>query len=519
MRPDQTPATQKNVLTGRMRLTILGVALAIFMGALENTVAGTAMPTVIASLGGIEFYSWVFAAYILAATIMTPIWGKMADLIGRRPAFFGGLACFIVGSALSGASQSMGQLIVFRTLQGLGAAALFPVGMTIVADLLNLEQRAKIIGVFSGMWGVASFMGPVVGGYLTTYLSWRWVFYLSIPFGVAAAIIVGGTYTERYERGRIAKVDYAGAVVLSCALTLLLLVVERGTGHPPLQIISGLFLFVLLLLLFIRIELRSPDPLIPLDLFRNRIVGLASLHGVFAGMALFGTMNFLPLFVQAVHGTDAISAGKILIPYIIPWVVGAPLGGRLILRFGYRPIVAVGMFLIVAGAVLLALVDAQTDRLTLSIDAALMGMGGGLTMASLMIAAQHAVSGSRLGVTTATVQFARSIGAATGTAIMGGLMNWKLELELVRGHSELAMISGKDLSKVILPETRHLLTPEAAAYLHEAFARSLHVGFTFVLVVAVIGSLISFFIPSGSAHELAHSEHQTGTLSSVSRVK
>jgi MFS family permease len=236
-------------------------------------------------------------------------------------------------------------------------------------------------------------------------------------------------------------------------------------------------------------------------------------------MALFGTMNFLPLFVQAVHGTDAIVAGKILIPYIIPWVVGAPLGGRLILRFGYRPIVAVGMFLIVAGAALLALVDAQTDRLTLSIDAALMGMGGGLTMASLMIAAQHAVSGSRLGVTTATVQFARSIGAAIGTAIMGGLLNWKLELELVRGHSELALISGKDLSKVILPETRHLLSPEAAAYLHEAFARSLHVGFTFVLVVAVIGSLISFFIPPGSAHELAHSEHQTGTLSSVSRVK
>ena len=168
----------ENPLRYLIQNDFVGVALAIFMGAIENTVAGTAMPTVIGSLGGIEYYSWVFSAYILAATVMTPIWGKMADVVGRRPAFIGGLSCFIVGSALAGASQSMSQLIAFRVLQGLGAAALFPIGMTIASDLLTLEQRAKFIGLFSGMWGVASLVGPLVGGYLATYLSVRWVFYL-----------------------------------------------------------------------------------------------------------------------------------------------------------------------------------------------------------------------------------------------------------------------------------------------------------------------------------------------------
>lgn len=505
-----TPLQAKapGAVTGRMKLSIIGVAAGIFMGALENTVAGTAMPTVIASLGGLELYSWVFAAYILAATIMTPIWGKMADLLGRRPAFFGGLACFIAGSALSGAAQSMGQLVAFRTLQGLGAAALFPVGMTIVADLLNLEQRAKIIGLFSGMWGVASFIGPIVGGYLTSYLSWRWVFYLSIPFGAVAWILVWANYSERYERGPIGKVDYKGAIVISCALTLLLLVVEKGGDFPVSQVGIALLVFALLAMLFVFIERRSTDPLIPLDMFRNRMVTLAVIHGIFAGMSLLGTLNFLPLFVQSVHGTDAIQAGKILIPYIIPWVLGAPLGGRLILRFGYRPVIAVGMVLIIAGTVLLAQVTENTDRLHLSVNVAFIGLGGGLTMSSFMIAAQHAVPGSRLGVTTSMVQFARSIGAAVGTALMGAIMNWKLAAEILKGRAQLGGLSGSDLSTIILPESRRLLSPVAATYLHLAFAKSLQLAFVSVLIAALIGSLVSFFVPSGSAHELAHEEHQ-----------
>jgi EmrB/QacA subfamily drug resistance transporter len=502
------------VVTSRsLKLTIIGVAFAIFMGAVENTVAGTAMPTVIASLGGIELYSWVFAAYILAATIMTPIWGKMADLLGRRPAFFGGLACFIVGSALSGAAHSMTQLVVFRTLQGIGAAALFPVGMTIVGDLLNLEQRAKIIGVFSGMWGVASFVGPIVGGYLTQYISWRAVFYISIPFGATAWALVWMSYQERYRRvGPIGKVDYKGAIVLSLALTMLLLVVERGASFHIYQVAIAIVVVLLLALLFVEIERRSKDPLIPLDLFGIRMVGLSAFHGLFAGMCLLGSMNFLPLFVQSVHGTDAIAAGKILIPYIIPWVFGAPLGGRLLLRFGYRPVVAAGMFLIVVGAFLLAQVDVDTDRLRLSIDVAIMGLGGGLTMSSFMIGAQHAVGGARLGTTTSMVQFARSIGAALGTALMGAIMNWNLFRQIALGKEQIGALTGKDLSTLILPETRSRLSPAATTFLHQAFATSLRHAFMFALGAALVCSIVAFFVPGGSAHDLAHSEHQPEDL-------
>ncbi len=183
MSATQSDLEPSSTISVKTYITLVGVAMSIFMAALENTVVGTAMPTVVASLGGISIYSWVFAAYILAATVMTPIWGKMADLLGRRPAIFGGLALFILGSALSGAAQTMPQLIAFRTIQGLGSAAIFPIGMTIVADLLTLEQRTKTIGLFSGMWAIASLVGPLVGGYLTAYteLSWRWCFYIILP--------------------------------------------------------------------------------------------------------------------------------------------------------------------------------------------------------------------------------------------------------------------------------------------------------------------------------------------------
>ena len=489
------------------RLTLAGVALAIFMGAIENTVAGTAMPTVIGSLGGIEYYSWVFSAYILAATVMTPIWGKMADLAGRRPAFFGGLACFIIGSALAGASQSMSQLITFRTLQGLGAAALFPIGMTIASDLLTLEQRAKVIGLFSSMWGVASLAGPLVGGYLATYLSWRWIFYLSLPFGILAGVIVFMTYRERYERRKEIKVDYAGATTLAAALSLLLLCFQ-GTAISPAAFLASLGGSIALAGLFIFIELRSPEPLIPLDLFRNRMVSLASIHGVFAAMTLVGTLNFLPLFVQAVHGTDAIAAGRILIPYILPWVFSATTGGRLVLKFGYRKVVLLGMAFIIVGAVFLARVNPETSTLSLSIYVALLGVGGGFTMASLMIAAQHAVKGTQLGVTTSLVLFARSIGAATGTAIMGVLINWRLDSELNRGGQQFLKARGNDLAATVLPQSRQAMSREAIEVLQRAFASSLRLAFAAVLAAAICALVVSLLIPAGSAHELAHSDHQ-----------
>lgn len=499
----------KTEINLRVALTILGVALAVFLGALESTVVGTAMPTVVASLGGIEIYSWSFTAYILAATIMTPIWGKMADLIGRRPAMFGGLTLFVVGSALSGAAQSMPQLISFRVVQGLGAAALFPVGVTILADTLTLEQRARTIGIFSGMWAVASLLGPIVGGYLTTYLVWRWCFYLSIPFGLVAFVLIWWNYQEKYARREEIHLDYRGTITISVALVVLLLIVERSTSLTPLPTLLGAAFCVLLLVVFIRIERRHADPLIPLEIFRNRIVTLTVLHGFIAMMGLIGSMSFLPLFVQAVIGTNAAEAGKILIPYILPWTISSIAGGRLMLRYGYRPLALVGMVSMTIGSLILAGVSMGTTRTQLSIGIGLMGLGGGLTIATMMLAAQHAVARTMVGVTTSTVMFARNIGAAIGTASMGTIMSWRLRNLLATAPAELSTLARRiDVGSIVRPETRTSLSSGAANFLQESMAGSLRWSFRFVFVTVVAATIVSFFIPAGSAHELTHPDHQ-----------
>ncbi len=498
-------ASQSDLKT---RLTIIGVALGIFMGALESTIVGTAMPTVIATLGGIEIYSWVAVAYLLTSTVMTPIWGKMADLIGRRPAMFGGLLFFIIGSALSGAAHTMPQLIAFRALQGIGAGALFPVGMTIVADLLSLERRAKMIGIFSGMWGVASLFGPLVGGYLTEHLSWRWVFYINLPFGLLAAMFIWFAYTEIHERRTNIHLDYAGTIILSLTMVLLLVLVERGSALSVPMIIAGIFALLALTAFFIFIESRSPEPLIPLSIFKHRMVTVTALHGLFAGMMLFGTMIYLPLFAQAVIGKTPTGAGQILTPFILAWVFSSIIGAQLILRIGYRVVAVGGMVLMLAGGALMAYVSSATTISQLALAGIFLGLGGGMTLATLMIGAQHSAPRMQLGVVTSTVQFARSIGAALGIGAMGAVLSWSLRNELSRGSGQLSSfaLQHSDVASLIRQSTRAAMTPEAAEFLQKALAASLQKAFIFGFIAVGIATIISLMIPGGGAHDLAHSE-------------
>lgn len=508
------PATElptEKTYTLRTVIALIGVSLSILMASLEGTVVGTAMPTVIASLGGIEIYSWVFAAYILASTVMTPIWGKVADVIGRRPAMFGGLTLFVIGSALSGAAHSMPQLIVFRIIQGLGAATIFPVGMTIVSDLLTLEQRAKTIPMFAGMWALAGLIGPAIGGYLTKYSPWSWrsCFYLIIPFGLLAGAMIWWAYSEKFERRTNIAVDYGGVATLSAALVLLLLVIERGVEFSWPVNLAALLVCAVLFFLFVRIERKHPEPLLPLDLFRNRMVSVTMLHGFFVMMALIGAMSFLPLFVQAVIGTDAAEAGRVLTPLILPWVATAIIGGRLIIRFGYRPLALTGMASMLIGSWLLAHVSTATTRSGLTLNVIFLGIGGGLTVATLLLGAQHSVSRTQMGVATANVQFARSIGAAFGTGAMGALMNWRLHDLLIGAPAELAgMANRNEIGSLVQPQTRAALSPSAAAFLQNALAGSLRAAFWVIFAAIAAATVVSLFIPGGKAHDLAHQEHQ-----------
>jgi EmrB/QacA subfamily drug resistance transporter len=328
------------------RLAVLGVMLSIFLAAMESTVVATAMPRVVASLGGLEIYSWVFSGFLLTSTVTMPVWGRLSDLYGRRRVFLGGLTIFLAGSALSGLAQNMVELIAFRMLQGLGAGSLMTIGMTIVGELFALERRAKMQGYISGVWGVASLCGPLIGGVLTDHASWRWVFYINLPFGAVAMGLIGAGLRDRPRDGRRPALDYPGFVLFSVGVSALLVgVLEAGrvarwTGA---DVLGPLVLAVAALAAFVRVERRATEPIVPLRLFRVRMVLAASVTGFLAGMAMFGAISFVPLFLQSVSGMSATAAGVVLIPFVLGWVAMSIVSARLVLRIGYRIVVAAGM--------------------------------------------------------------------------------------------------------------------------------------------------------------------------------
>src|SRR5215210_349491 len=344
--------TEQNILEGphvalsisRRQAVTAGVMLGMFLAALEATVVGTAMPTIIAKLGGLGHYSWVFSAYLLTSTVTVPVWGRLSDLYGRRPLYLAGIIFFLIGSALSGASQSITQLIIFRAIQGFGAGALIPLSMTINGDIYTLTERARMQGLFSGVWGIASILGPLAGGFITDNLSWRWVFYINIPFGLAAAVVVGLALVEP-KRAERPIIDYGGAAWLTLAVTLLLLVlVESGDPRVwanPLMyaLVAGSVIFSIL---FVRAERRAPEPIVPFSLFRNRVVAVGSVTAFMIGASMFGAISFIPLFVQGTLGGTATEAGVMLTPFLLGGVITAVLGGRLIFLIGYRPTILAG---------------------------------------------------------------------------------------------------------------------------------------------------------------------------------
>ncbi len=387
------------------------------LGALEATVVSTAMPTVIATLGGLAHYSWVFSAYLLTSTASVPIWGRLSDLYGRRRLYLAGVLVFLVGSALSGAAGTMTQLIVFRAIQGLGAGAIIPLGMTIVGELYSIEERARTQALFSGVWGVASIAGPLVGGYITDALSWPWVFYLNIPFGVLAMSVIAVAYPPAPATTQ-ARIDWAGAALLFAGVTALLIALSDAAPLPPAWLASSAVLIGGLIL----VERRVPQPILPLDLFENRLVATSLLVAFLVGTAMFGAIAFVPLFVQAVMGGSATEAGTTLTPLFLGWVLSSIAGARLSVRTGYRRVTIVGIALIVIGFVMLVLMDIDAGRTMLLSSALVLGSGMGLSMLALLLAIQHGVERARLGLATSLNQFSRSIGAAVGVAIMGALL-------------------------------------------------------------------------------------------------
>ncbi len=498
------PGRDRNLVTTAL---ILGMAMA----ALEGTAVATAMPTAIADLGGVSRYSWVFSAYLLTSTTTVPLFGKLADLYGRKRVFQISVVIFLVGSGLSGAAQSMNELILFRALQGVGAGGVQPIALTLVGDIFTLEERGRMQGLFSGVWGVSSLVGPALGGLVTDWISWRWVFYLNLPVGIAAGALLQ-LYLREQSIRREHSLDIAGTVALTTSITLLLLALLEGSarwglGSPV--TIGCIVLAGVGLGLFVWQETRAAEPMLPLDLFRDRVIAVASAGNVVIGTLLLAASAYVPMFAQGVIGGSATDAGLTLATMSIGWPIASTISGRLLLRIGYRKLVIVGGVVAAAGCGLLTLAHGDTTRLALSLTMGVLGVGLGFKATPYLVAVQNAVPWSRRGVATSATQFFRTIGGAIAVAVFGAMLNQALGPVL--GPSG-------DVDAALEPAMRARMGAAALARLVSGLDTGLHRIFVGFAIVALAGLVRSWFFPAGSAASLAHEEAR-GTVASGDRAE
>jgi EmrB/QacA subfamily drug resistance transporter len=391
--------------------------LSLFMSALEVTVVSTAMPTAIGDLGGIHLYSWVFAIYMLTATVTGPIYGKLADLYGRKPVFLFGAVLFFVGSMACGYSQTMFQLIALRAVQGIGAGAVGPIALTILGDIFTLEERGRVQGLFSAVWGVSGLVGPMAGGLIVKFASWRWVFFINVPVGIAAITMIAIGLHERVEK-REAKLDILGGIVLSAAIVSILLA-AGGTIGVWLAAPSAL----LLLALFLFIERKAPEPILPLDLYSKPMIALAMLANALLGAVMLAQVTYIPFFVQAVLAGSPTEAGSAVTPMIVVWTVASVISGYFIPRIGFRIFIRLGFAVTAVGCAILAFGMGPAAGLGVPrIASSVTGLGLGFAATTLLLAVQTGVPWKQRGVATAGTIFARNIGGTLAVGLMGGIL-------------------------------------------------------------------------------------------------
>ncbi|RRR69863.1 MAG: MFS transporter [Candidatus Viridilinea halotolerans] len=480
----------------RVVLITLGVMISLFMASMESTVIATAMPTIVAQLGGLESYSWVFAIYMLTSTTVVPIFGKLSDIYGRRPIYMAALSLFFVGSLLCALATTMGQLIAARAVQGLGAGGLLPLAFIIVGDIFNLEQRTKVQGLFSAVWGVSSVIGPLVGGFLVDRVAWQWVFLINLPVAIIAAALVWIAWRGfASPSGPRPAIDYAGALLLTLAMaTLLLGLNQLGQAYGPLLL--GVALVATGLLIWV--ELRAPAPILPLAMLRRRLFAVACTHGILAGWVLFGGISYVPLFVQVVLGTSATEAGATITPMLLAWVLTSIIASRMLLKVSYRTVILVGMSSFLVGSTILAQIHLDTSRNTIISAVALMGIGMGAAIPAFLIAVQSSVAKHELGSATATLQFSRTIGGTFGVSVLGILLSTQLA----------AALAAVGLTPDAIPLDALIgegANGNAALGLQarSALASAMRTMFQSTLVVALLAFLVALFTPHTSPAELA----------------
>lgn len=402
-------------------LVTLGLMIGSFMGSMEATVIATAMPTIVGEMGGLNIYGWAFSIYVLTSSAAMPVMGKLSDIFGRRLVYAWAMALFLVASLLCAVAPSMFWLIVFRGLQGLGAAGLMPLALVMIGDMFTLEERAQVQALFSLVWGLSSISGPLLGGFLVAQIGWPSVFYINLPFGVLSAWMVWHWWEERnaLAPGK-PYIDYPGALLITASAVLMLLGLVDITHWTSWLALLAAFAAAYWA---VRVEQRSPEPIIPLELFQWRFFTIAVLQSIVVGWILNGVTAYVPLFVQKVQGKSAMEAGASLSPLLFAWVVASVISAKLLLRMGYWAIMAGGMLLMVLGSLPLIWLDATQPRYFLWASMVVLGLGFGFGVPAVFIAIQMQVERKWMGAATALLQFARNMGGSVGIGVMGAVFN------------------------------------------------------------------------------------------------
>jgi EmrB/QacA subfamily drug resistance transporter len=479
-----------------VRVVFSGLVLVMLLAALDQTIVATALPTIVGDLGGLKDLSWVVTAYLLAQTVVTPLYGKLGDLYGRKVVLQAGLVIFLAGSALCGLAQNLTELIAFRALQGLGGGGLMVSAQAAIGDVVPPRDRGRYNGIFGAVFGVASVAGPLLGGFFTDNLGWRWIFYINLPLGVVAFVVLARTLPSIGERVEH-KIDYLGTALLAAALSAIVLMCTLGGNQYAWSssLILGLGLAGALGLLgFVSVERRAAEPVLPLRLFRIGVFTLTSVIGLIIGFALFGSITYLPTFLQVVNGASATASGLQLLPLMGGLLITSMVSGQLISRTGrYKPFPIAGTGLMVLGLYLLSRMDAQTSAATASLFMFVLGSGLGLVMQVLVLAVQNAVDYSELGVATSAATLFRSMGGSVGTAVLGSIFASHLTSSLAAKLP--AAAAGKlAAGGQVNPAGLHALPAPIRHVYVAAFTDSLSLLFLVATGIGAVAFLLTFFV-------------------------
>ena len=506
-------------LTTRIKvLATIGVMLALLLAALDQTIVGTALPRIVAELNGLDRYSWLITGYLVASTVVVPIAGKLGDLFGRKPFLIAGMVGFVAASALCGVAQDMTQLIIFRIIQGLFGGMLFASAFTVLGDIYSPAERARIQGLFGAVFGLSSIIGPVVGGFLTDNLGWRWVFYVNLPVGLLGVLVVTAFLPFVRTKASWRDIDFIGSAALAAGLipVLVALSVAKDQGWTSFEVLGLLGFGLAMLVAFFIIEQRVKEPIVPFRLFKNRAFAVSMIVGFFAALGMFGMIIFVPLELQGVLGASVTNSGLLLTPMMLGLIVASVLSGQLIPRIKhYHYLGTIGVALMMVGIYLLAQTTTSTSQMSITIDIVLVGLGLGVTMPLYINAVQSALPQRYLGVGTSQIQFWRNVGGTVSSAVLGSILAQRLPSAIASEIAKLNLpaafvnVLGKSagnpnqlLDPAQIAATKAKLQPQLAPLydqaihaVRQALALTLHDLFLIAIALSAIALVASLFMP------------------------